>query len=1582
MKFRRHLFVWLGITVATAIAIAGCKRDQPAPVDPSTQDPLWADVIVSHTSGSVTKKTLVRVRFAEDAVNEERIGKDASSVLSIEPAVPGSLTFVDPRGIVLVPSEDLTSGQRYRVTLNRRGLQNIPRALRSFVFDFEVIAQAFELELHGLRASAAGDGSMVLGGVLRTADTEDADHIEQMLVARFLGEERPIAWRHLGEGKAHEFDIGAITRQSKTEAVRLEWDGSAIGVDDRGRRDVDVPAEGVFEVTRVQTMREEQPYVQVYFSDRLDPRQNLRGLVRLASGGHTTRIQGNILKIYPEAGFEGSATLILEPGIRNRDGDRLEEVFQRSVAFERQRPQVRFAGKGVILPDNPVLQIPFEAVGVRAVHITAFQVFEDNVGQFLQSNKLDGAHELKRVGRYLWRKKLPLSPTEPNRWNRYSLDATELFEKHPGGFFQLTLAITRTDATATCPGQETPEDVEAPLMNNEDLWVQESSNWGYAEDYYGQSGDGSSWRDRHDPCKDAYYQYARGVRDERNFLASNIGLLVKREPTGKLFVVATDLRSSEPMRNVDIDLMNFQDQRIGEARTNVNGFAEIDVKATPFYLLAEKGTDKGYLKLSRGTALPVSHLDVGGERLTHGIKATIYGERSVWRPGDDLHLTLVVEDQTGLIPPQHPVTMELMSPRGQIVQHLTNAEPVGRFYAFTMQTAEDAPTGIWTARARLGGATFTKTLRIETVMPNRLKVALDFGAETLERSDMPLSAELFGQWLTGALAAGLDADVQVRLAPTSTRFSRSNDFEFDDPARTFAGEPETLFEGQLDSEGFARFRANINVEQQAPGMLRASFSSRVFERGGAFSVSRESFPFSPYDHYVGIKIPKGGATRNMLLTDVDHTVEIASLDREGQPVSLERVRINLYKVDWRWWWDKSGESLAQYASAQHTGVVEQDTITTTDGRGTWTFQIQYPTWGRYLIRACDTIGGHCTGKVFYIDWPGWAGRAQEQSGPGASTLSFVSDKPSYRVGEVAAIQLPKATEGRALLTIESGSRILEQRWLEFHGDDAVAPLRIPVTASMAPNVYVSVTLVQPHAGKTNDRPIRLYGIIPLLVEDPDTRLEPTLQAPEEWAPRSTAQIQVAEASGRAMTYTVAIVDEGLLGLTNFRTPKLHDHFFKREALGITTWDLFDDVVGAYGGELERLLALGGGSAADIGQEAKRRRFPPVVTFLGPFQLPARGSNEHQFEIPQYVGAVRVMVVAGSNDAYGSTDKSVYVRKPLMLLPTLPRVIGPTEDLKVPVSTFVMDPSIKDVTLTIEVDDHFEVIGAETTTLAFETPEEKLGFFSLKAGRRLGTGTVRITARSGRHYASASVNLEVRSANPATTRAVRTTIDPGESWDTTIEPHGMPGTNHVSLEVSAPPPLDLERRVDYLIRYPHGCVEQTTSAAFAQLNLPLLTKLDERPARRNRKKRPVGDREAAPFPSTDWRLRLLARRLLGRRPTEQLVHELCRTFSHRGGPARLLRARRDVVGLDQPPEIRRAFMDGRKRLRGTGPSLPALHARPRGFRRARRHEPLARVERAAARGPLAARGRLSANRYPRRRERARARTDERRQARRQ
>ncbi|HXV60299.1 MAG TPA: MG2 domain-containing protein [Vicinamibacteria bacterium] len=1413
----------LGV-LSIIVTLSGCSRSKSERPKLDPPDPLWSSFVSAHTSGLVSRKAHIRVEFTQDVVPPEQIGASARAALEIDPGVRGASTFSSPREIVFVPEGDLEMGRYYRVSLRPEALEDVPDSLGSYEFVFQVIEQELEVELEGLTAGE-NDDAMTLKGALLTADVSEADRAEQVIEARYLDEPLPVTWRHSTDGKRHDFEVSGIARQASATPLTVSWNGASIDVDNTGASDVEIPARDQFKVTRVQTFQDQQARILVFFSDNLDAAQNLSGLVRLDQTGHTTRIEGNILSLYPDQYVSGNVVLTLEPGIRNAGGERLEESSTHNLAFSSRKPQVRFVGKGVILPDNPVLSIPFEAVSVREVTVTALRIFGDNVGQFLQTNTLDGGRELGRVGRYLWRRTIPLSSPEPNKWNRYSLDATELFTESPGGIYRLTLSIRRADSTYTCPENTPPASlVEPPLLSADDLDHRSASSWDYYEDYYGVTDDGSQWSDRDDPCKDAYYRYANGTTDGRNFLSSNIGLLAKRDQHGKFVVVATDLRSSEPLRAAKLSVMSFQDQLLLTATTDANGFAEIESETKPFYLIAEKDGDRGYLKLSDGTALPVSHFDVGGEKIASGIKGHIYGERGVWRPGDDVHLTFVLEDEAGTIPEAHPVTMELYNPRGQLIESRTNASPVGEFYTFTLGTDEDAPTGRWRAHARLGGNVFTTPVRIETVMPNRLKVELDFGKKVLRKADMPIRGTLFGQWLSGAKASKLDAKIEARLAPIRTRFDRNADFVFDDPAREFTSEPQTIFEGALDGEGRANVSSELHLEGHSPGMLRASFSSRIFEPGGAFSISQTSLPFSPYEAFVGIKLPKGDATRNMLLTDVDHTVEIASLDAEGNPVSMKDIDITIYKIGWKWWWDGSGESLAQFASAEHQSVVDSRQASTTDGSGTWMFQIKYPAWGRYLLRACDSQGGHCAGQVFYIDWPGWAGRAMEQSGPGANALAFVPDKKQYDVGETARIQLPEASDGRALVTIENGTGLLERRWMELSGESPA--IEIPVTKAMSPNAYVSVTLLQPHSGKKNDRPIRLYGITPLIVNDPETLLEPRIEAPVEWAPETTATIAVSEARGRPMTYTVAVVDEGLLGLTNFETPNLHDAFYKKEALGVMTWDLFDDVVGAYGGELERLLALGGDMASDIrNEDRERRRFPPVVTFLGPFELARGKKNDHRFDLPQYVGSVRVMVVAGKDGAYGSGEKSVFVRKPLMLLPTLPRVVSPDEELSVPVSLFVMDPSIRDVRLEVHPDAHFEVDGASFTNVAFSEPDEKLGFVRLRARSDLGMSTIRFSASGGGHRAEAEVNLEIRSPNPPSTRTERKLLEAGESFEINLTPHGLPGTNSAKLEIASMPPLDLERHLHYLVRYPHGCLEQTVSAVFPQLFLTTLLKLE-------------------------------------------------------------------------------------------------------------------------------------------------------------
>lgn len=1453
-RFNRFGLLSISLFLLVLGTLSGCdyfKSSTDVPVIPA-QDAAWSHIISAHSSGMISRKSSIRVVFANDIITSDRVGQDAEDHLETKPSVKGKISFASQREIVLTPETELEQGTAYHVILDTSGLLNMVEKLKTYEFVVQVQPQQFEVNVGGLVADADDKKVMTLNGNLVTADVEEAQKIESLLQARYQDKEVTITWSHNVDARHHDFVIKGIQRAEAESNITLKWDGEPIGVNNQGERSIAIPGLSQFKVLQASIASEDQqPFIKVFFSDSLKANQNLQGLVRLGSDLRTTqRIEGNILKIYPESGIQGEILLTLEPGIRNAEGDRTTVQTQHTLTFVSSKPQVRFVGKGVILPDSKVLSVPFEAVNVRSVRVAAMRIYDDNMGQFLQVNKLDGDQELSRVGRILWRKTIPLSALEANKWQRHHLDVSELFQKHPGGLFRLTLSITRADSVYPCSDDAAADsEIDAPPGNAESLEVNEASSWDYAEDYYNQS-EAINWNERSNPCSSSYYrlnanrnygydnQEQFSIRDERNFLASNIGLIAKRDPQGRMLVVATDLRTSAPLKGIKVNAMNFQNQVIATETTDGDGMARFKQGGTPFYLLAEKDGQKGYLKVAQGLSLPISHFDVGGEKIAAGIKGFIYGERGVWRPGDEIFLTFVLQDKDKSLPANHPVTMELRDPQGQVVQTLTNASPVGEMYKFTMRTEESSPTGDWTAKAILGGASFSKTIKVETVMPNRLKVGVEL-AKKLSGGE-PLSGKLAAQWLTGASAAGLKADVELRLNRAVTRFDRYTDFNFEDPAREFSAVPTTIFEGDLDESGEADFAHEIELDANAPGMLTASLTSRVFERGGAFSINRQSMPYSPYVQYIGIKLPKGDASRNMLLTDKKHVVEIASLSSDGKPVTVKKVQVTLYKINWKWWWDQSGESLANYASASHASKLLQSTVATSNGKGSWEFEIKYPDWGRYLVRACDISEGeeqHCTGSTLYIDWPGWAGRAQDQSGPGASMLTLQSDKQKYTVGDKAVIQLPEATQGRALVTVENGAGILEARWIEFapgQGDNKEkARFELPVTRAMAPNVYVSVALIQPHEGKNNDLPIRLYGVIPIHVTDPKTELKPQINAADEWRPESNVSVEVSEANGQAMSYTLAVVDEGLLGLTNFSTPNLHGHFYQREALGVTTWDLFDEVAGAYGASLDRLLALGG-SDGDAAQAAKRekKRFPPVVKYLGPFKLSSGERKKHELQLPPYVGSLRVMVVAaeaGSSDsgsAYGSAEKSVFVRQPLMLLPTLPRVVGPEEEFSVPVSLFVMDKGIKEVTLKLETGPEFQLSDPAPVKVAFTQPDEKLGMLKLKSSSRLGKGKLRIIATSGKHQAQAEVFLEIRSPNPPSTRYQRKALMPGESWEAEVIPHGLPGTNVTTMEISGVPPLDLERHLHYLIQYPHGCVEQTTSGAFPQLYLPSLVKLEE------------------------------------------------------------------------------------------------------------------------------------------------------------
>jgi hypothetical protein len=491
-------------------------------------------------------------------------------------------------------------------------------------------------------------------------------------------------------------------------------------------------------------------------------------------------------------------------------------------------------------------------------------------------------------------------------------------------------------------------------------------------------------------------------------------------------------------------------------------------------------------------------------------------------------------------------------------------------------------------------------------------------------------------------------------------------------------------------------------------------------------------------------------------------------------------------------------------------------------------------YGRYFVRACDPVSGHCTGQIIYIDEPGWYSRARgEDNRGGATMLSFSTDKPSYSIGEKVNVTIPGSAKGRALVSVESGSKVIQTYWVETQPGET--RFSFDVTPEMTPNVYVHVSLLQPHAQTVNDLPIRLYGVSSIRVEDPNTHLDPVISMPEVLEPGEEVTIKISEKSKRKMTYTIAVVDEGLLDLTRFKTPDAWNRFYAREALGVRTWDLFDNVMGAFGARIERLLAVGGDAElAAKEDDARANRFKPVVKFFGPFTLDG-GTATHTFTMPQYIGSVKTMVVAGYEGAYGKAEKVTPVRKPLMVLATLPRVLGPEETLKLPVTLFTQEKSIRNVKIDIKTTGPLTLTGGASKSVAMPSAGDMTVDFDLAVKAEVGIAKVEVTASSGNFKATDIIEIEIRNPNTPVTKVTESLVEAGKTWNTEAVPYGIAGTNTAVVEVSNMPPINLGSRLRYLIQYPHGCIEQTTSSVFPQLYLSqvkVLTEVEKNSIQRN------------------------------------------------------------------------------------------------------------------------------------------------------
>ncbi len=1424
MKFSKLFLLVLAILLASS-----CKTKKKDVIKDAIQrvleaqqitlpiDQGFSEYITAYTSGIVPVNGIIEIRFTP-AFAEKAKKQSPTRLFSFNPVIKGKAEWINETTLVFRPAKLLDAGKSYRGELNLSGIGEVKDRLQTFPLSFQTLKKDFSINTGILEASEDGTTYNLVGEIV-TSDFIENKEVENFLEARLGKKNIRMEWDHSTD-LIHRFTVPGIKRTEKAQEITLRWDGTKSGVQQKNSTIINIPPAGEFKVVDVRIQKGDSQSVNIIFSDPVDPSQELEGLIFFEPSVQSgTSIRSNIVTLIPSATLQQKVTLHIESSVRNSKGTSLSSGYSSGLDFTALNPGIQLTGNGIILPSSQNLIFPFQTVNLRAVDLKIIKIFENNLPYFLQENDINSGYYVKRFGRPVFSGRIDLvsgTGSGADSWKLHTINLADYINVEPGVLYKVKLSMRKSYSLTGC--ELTPEEKRYEELLQQSL-EQNSTYWDDEENYYDDDESfiyysaGFRWEDRDDPCKEAFYSPDKNV--SRNILASNLGLIAKMGEDGILHVIVNDLITALPVSETTLEVYDYQMQQIITGSTKEDGTLSLLCNRKPFLIIARKDKDRNYLKINDGSVLSMSSFDVSGTTTEKGIKAFIYGERDVWRPGDSIFLSVFIKDMNKELPPEHPVQFELINPLEQRVDYQIRKHDGNNLLVFCSHIAPDAVTGNYRAEIRMGGATFTKRVRIETLKPNRLKINLSFPGDMLGGESRSSTGSLNVKWLNGSTASNLNTSVGYLLKHTRTEFDKYSQYDFDDPVSKFYSETVNIFDDKIDGSGNATVRFSPGSKLNAPGMLNAVFTAKVQEQGGDESIAQFTYKYAPYPVFVGINLPGLKGKSRMLFTDSENDVKVVTLDEKGNPLNSQ-VEMTVYKLSYRWWWESDEEDLAYYISNQIYKPVIRETITTRNGEGSFTFRIDKNEWGRYLVRA-SVPSGHSTGKMLLIDWPWEYG--MKNNAEGATLLAVNTDKEKYNPGDEVKLSFPAPENSRVIVTLENATGVVDK--IMAPATKGNTEIRFKATSDMAPNVYAYVTVIQPHSQTINDMPVRLYGVIPVLVEDPGTRLSPQIEVANEIRSQKPFEIKVSEAGKKPMVYTLAIVDEGLLDITGFKTPDPWNYFYSREALGVRTWDLYDYVLGAFGGTLERILAVGGDEAVVDRSATKAQRFIPVVKFLGPFNLQKGRTKTHTITLPQYTGSVRVMVIAGSEKAFGAADKSVLVKDPLMVLVTAPRVISPGEKAALPVSVFIQKDGIRDLTLKVEGNDliSFDQI---TKNISSSGQGETDSEFSFTAGDKTGIAKIKVTATGGGETAVYDLQLDIRNPNPPETRSEIRIINAGEKWESSFEPFGIRGTSSARLEVSSFPSVNLEKHLDYLLSYPHGCTEQIASTAFPQLWLPELT----------------------------------------------------------------------------------------------------------------------------------------------------------------
>ena len=911
------------------------------------------------------------------------------------------------------------------------------------------------------------------------------------------------------------------------------------------------------------------------------------------------------------------------------------------------------------------------------------------------------------------------------------------------------------------------------------------------------------------PADDYPYQYEFSW-----FVISDIGLHTRQY--SDTFVAFThQLPSTEPYQGVNLSLLDDKGMSLENKSTDEQGFAEFDASTLEKarFLVAKKGQNTNLIRL-KSPKLDLSEFKLT-QRQQQPIELFLYGPRDLYRPGENVRMQGILRDFQANWLESTPINVRILRPDNKVYKTLQwKGDEVG-YYQSDFKLPDDAMRGKWVFEATLGNkSVFNYDFAVEDFLPERLKLELSVaGNKPLSVNDAAM-IDVQSDYLYGAPASGNRYDATVTVSSAKNPFDDYQGFIFGSNKYRDFNQVIDIPAGSLDDDGHAQLKLpNQWSGSQFP--IRLINSVNVYESGGR-PISRRMVQFAlPHDELVGVR-PLWTSDREFAAPNEHNQIELIAVNSAGEQLSSgQKYQVTLVREDSRRYW-QYGSSGWEYRTSEANVPVYSKTVKFDSlERQKLSLPLEY---GNYRVEIRNQQNQMLSRYHFFAGWY-WSDNS-DLSGERPDQVSLSIAQDFVELGQDLEVKIKSPYAGQALITVES-DQLLWRKAVEL--DAAESNVTIPVDKSWdTHNLYVSAMVLKPGDIDRKHLPSRAFGVLHLPLSRDEHQLEVALTHNEKLRPQQTIEVEIeaknlsANEDGYA---TLALVDSGVLSVSNFESPDPLEWFFGQRAYEAALKDNYGSLVELVEGKRAQ-QRFGGDADLSRGGDAPASDVQIVSIVKDKVQLDADGKAKLSVELPYFNGEVRLMAVAFSKNRYGSAESKAKIAAPLVVQASLPRFLAKGDSSQVIVDIKNMEDSAQTFTVTLSSD---EALGSTSQTQSYtlEPKGKALLPLEVKASHFTGAGGVTLNVESDNPdlNMTRSWSLGLRPAYAATTKTKQAAIKPGDSFNVssnfanTYDDFGLKSV----LSVSTTPPLDAGAYIDGLLQYPYGCLEQTTSRAWPWLH---------------------------------------------------------------------------------------------------------------------------------------------------------------------